>query len=142
MSIEYSSIDSLIESSSRRIVINATAGKCKTIDTDYCWYYWSTSEDDSLLYDDFLKNYANSDYKGSYSKDKGVILRNTSGTYYLYALAKDDDSWVVEKSEGYVLNNNQEWVRYSIEDLIFIVSLLIVMVLPISIYLFIRKKGY
>ena len=142
VSIKFSTMSSVSKAPSRRIVIDAIAGKNKEIDTDYCWYYWSTSPDDSLLYDDFLLNYANSEYKGSYSKDKGVILRNTSGTYYLYALAKDDDSWIVERSEGYLLNNKNTSVKYSIGDAIFVVSLLIICVIPISVYLFIRRKGY
>lgn len=141
-SISFSTITSVIESSSRRIVINASPGKGKSIDNDYCWYYWSKSEDDSLTYDDFLKNYASSSYKGSYSEGKGVILRNTSGTYYLYALAKDDDSYIVVRSEGYVLNNAGYKVNYSIKDAILLVSLMIVAIAPISIYLYIRKKGY
>lgn len=142
VSIRFSTMTSVTRSVSRRIVIDATAGKNKQLDTDYCWYYWSTSPDDSLKYDDFLVNYANSSYKGSYSEDKGVILRNTSGTYYLYALAKDDDSWVVEKSEGFVLNHVSTTVSYTIGDAILIVSLLIVAIVPIYIYLLIRKKGY
>lgn len=141
-SIEFSTITSITESASRRIVVNASPGKGKTLDTDYCWYYWSTSPDDSLLYDDFLKNYALSSYKGSYSEDKGVILRDTSGTYYLYALAKDEDSYIVAKSEGYALNDYGYKVYYNINDAIFIVSLLILCVVPVAIYLYIRKKGY
>ena len=142
VSISFSTLTSVVESSSRRIVINASPGKGKEIDNDYCWYYWSKSEDDSLVYDEFLKNYASSSYKGSYSEDKGVILRNTSGTYYLYALAKDDDSYIVVRSEGYVLNNNGYKVNYSVGDAILVVSLLILCIAPISIYLYIRKKGY
>lgn len=140
--IKFSTMSVDSKMPSRRIVIEATSGKNKALDTDYCWYYWSKSPDDSLQYDDFLVNYAKSSYKGSYSEDKGVILRNTSGTYYLYALAKDDDSWIVERSEGYVLNNKSNKVEYTIGDAILIVSLLIICVAPISIYLFIRKKGY
>ena len=95
-----------------------------------------------MKYEDFLINYANSEYKGSYSEDKGVILRNTSGTYYLYALAKDDVSYVVSRSEGYILDDGGFKVSYSVNDGILIVSLLILAIAPISIYLFIRKKGY
>ena len=135
-------MSSVIESSSRRILINAIAGKGKTIDTDYCWYYWSTNDDDSLEYDSFLKNYANSSYKGSYSEGKGVILRNTTGTYYLYALAKDDDSWVVEKSEGYTLNNIHPLPTYDRTDYFIIVLLIVVAIVPIVSYLIIRKKGH
>lgn len=142
VSISFSTIESISVSSSRRIVINALAGNGKELDTDYCWYYWSKSPDDSLNYETFLKNYVNSDYKGSYSEDKGVILRNTSGTYYIYALAKDNDSWVVEKSEGYALSYSENKSNYKINDWIFIVSLLILCVLPITIYLYIGKKEY
>ena len=140
--INFSTMSSIIESNSRRILISADPGKGKTLDTDYCWYYWSTSGDDSLVYDEFLKNYANSSNKGSYSEGKGVILRNTTGTYYLYALAKDDDSWVVEKSEGYILNNIHPTPTYDLGDMILLVSLAILAVVPVVIYLFVRKKGY
>ena len=142
VSIRFSTMTSVTQSVSRRIVIDATAGKDKELDLGYCWYYWSTSPDDSLKYDDFLVNYGNSNYKGSYSEDKGVILRNTTGTYYLYALAKDNDSWVVEKSEGFVLNHLNTTVSYTIGDVILVVSLLIAAIVPIYIYLIIRKKGY
>ena len=140
--ISFSSISSEVISSSRRIVVNASAGLGRELDRDYCWYYWSTSPDDSLRYEDFLVNYAKSEYKGSYSKDKGVILRNTTGVYYLYALAKDDESYTVSRSEGYTLNDSGIKISYSIYDAIYVVSLLIVAILPISIYLFIRKRGY
>ena len=142
VSINFSSISSEVISSSRRIVISADAGIGRVLDSDYCWYYWSKDPDDSLKYEDFLINYANSEYKGSYSEDKGVILRNTSGTYYLYALAKDDVSYVVSRSEGYILDDGSFKVSYSVNDGILIVSLLILAIAPISIYLFIRKKGY
>ena len=140
--ISFSTVTSIVESASRRIVINASAGKGKELDLDYCWYYWSTSPDDSLVYEEFLKNYANSYYKGSYSEDKGVILRNTSGTYYLYALAKDDDSFTVVRSEGYVLTGQRYMVSYSIGDAIFVTGVLALGVVSVLIYLYIRKKGY
>ena len=142
VAIKFSTMTSVVESTSRRIVIDAQAGLGKTLDKDYCWYYWSTSGDDSLLYDDFLTNYANSAHKGSYSEDKGVILRNTSGTYYLYALAKDDDSWVVEKSEGYVLNNTPHLSEFENEDVIIIAILALLTLIPVVIYMGISKKGY
>lgn len=142
VTIKFSTISSIAESSSRRIVVDAIAGKGKTLDADYSWYYWSTSPDDSLIYDDFLKNYASSSYKGSYSEDKGVILRNTSGTYYLYALARDDDTWVVERSEGYTLQNEGYRVTYNIYDYILIVSLLILCIIPVLTYIFISKRRY
>jgi len=141
-SISFSSISSQVVSSSRRILISAHAGIGKTLDTDYCWYYWSENPDDSLEYGDFLINYANSKYKGSYSEDKGVILRNITGTYYLYALAKDDDSTIVVRSDGYKLNDGGFKVNYDVYDGILMVSLLILAVVPISLYLFIRRKGY
>ena len=140
--LEFSTMDSLIESASRRILVNALAGKGKTLDTDYCWYYWSVSPDDGLSYEEFLKNYAMSEYKGSYSEDKGVILRNTSGTYYLYALAKDEDSFAVKRSEGYVLNGTGYKMNYNMYDVIFVLSFAVCAVVPIVIYLYIRKKGY
>lgn len=142
VSISFETLSSVNKSNSRRIVINAIAGKDKKIDKAYCWYYWSTSDDDSLQYEDFLVNYTNSEHKGSYSQDKGVILRNTSGKYYLYALAKDDDSFIIERSEGYDLNNKTGQVKHTISDAIFLVSLAIVAIIPVSIYLSIRKRGY
>ena len=142
VSIRLSTMTSVIETTSRRIVIKAIPGKGKSLDTDYCWYYWSTSPDDSLNYDEFLLNYARSDYKGSYSENKGVILRNTNGTYYLYALAKDEDSSVVIRSEGYVLTNNNYRYDYRIMDGIVVMTLLICSIIPIYVYLHIRKKGY
>ena len=142
VAIKFSTMTSVVESTSRRIVIDAQAGLGKKLDKDYCWYYWSTSGDDSLSYDDFLLNYANSDYKGSYSEDKGVILRNTTGTYYLYALAKDDDSWVVEKSEGYVLNSTQHLSTFERDDVIIVAILALLTLLPVVIYMGISKKGY
>ena len=142
VSIEFSSISSQVVSSSRRILISAHAGIGKNLDTDYCWYYWSKNPDDSLEYGDFLINYANSKYKGSYSQDKGVILRNTTGTYYLYALAKDSDSTIVVRSDGYKLNDTGFSVNYDVYDAILVVSLLILAIVPISIYLFVRRKGY
>ena len=142
VSINFSSIASDVISSSRRILVNADAGIGKELDTDYCWYYWSTSPSDSLDYEAFLLNYAKSEYKGSYSENKGVILRNTAGTYYLYALAKDDNSTIVSRSEGYILDDTGFTVSYTINDAILIVSLLIVAIVPISIYLFVRKRGY
>jgi hypothetical protein len=142
VSINFASISSEVISSSRRIVINANAGIGEKLDKDYCWYYWSTNPNDSLKYEDFLINYARSEYKGSYSEDKGVILRNTAGTYYLYALAKDEDSYIVSRSEGYTLDDTGFYVSYSEYDAILVVSLLIIAIIPISIYLFIRKRGY
>lgn len=142
VSINFASISSEVISSSRRIVINADAGIGGKLDRDYCWYYWSTNPNDSLKYEDFLINYARSEYKGSYSEDKGVILRNTAGTYYLYALAKDEDSYIVSRSEGYTLDDTGFYVSYSEYDAILVVSLLIIAIIPISIYLFIRKRGY
>lgn len=142
VSINFASISSEVISSSRRIVINANAGIGRKLDKDYCWYYWSTNPNDSLKYEDFLINYAQSEYKGSYSEDKGVILRNTAGTYYLYALAKDEKSYAVSRSEGYTLNDTGFYVSYNEYDAILVVSLLIISIVPISIYLFIRKRGY
>ena len=142
VSINFASISSEVISSSRRIVINANAGIGEKLDKDYCWYYWSTNPNDSLKYEDFLINYARSEYKGSYSEDKGVILRNTAGTYYLYALAKDGSSYKVSRSEGYTLDDTGFYVSYSEYDAILVVSLLIISIIPISIYLFIRKRGY
>jgi hypothetical protein len=142
VSINFSSISSDVISSSRRIVISANAGIGGELDRDYCWYYWSTNPNDSLEYEDFLVNYAKSEYKGSYSEDKGVILRNTSGTYYLYALAKDEDSYIVSRSEGYTLDDNGFSFELTINDWIFIVSLLILVVVPILIYLSTRRRLY
>ena len=43
---------------------------------------------------------------------------------------------------GYILDDGSFKVSYSVNDGILIVSLLILAIAPISIYLFIRKKGY
>ena len=60
----------------------------------------------------------------------------------MYALAKDEDSSVVIRSEGYVLTNNNYRYDYRIMDGIVVMALLICSIIPIYVYLHIRKKGY
>lgn len=125
---------------SRRIVIDADAGMGNVLDDEYCLYYWSKNPDDKLTYDDFMTNYELSEHKGHYSSGKGVILRDSYGTYYLYALAKDDNSAVVVRSEEYVLTRTKRITRLILHDYIFVGSLCIGAFLPIFIYLVIRGK--
>ncbi len=126
--------------SSRRIVIKATPGKGKTLDESNSLYYWSTREDDKLTYEDFITNYENSERKGKYSSNKGVILRNSVGTYYLYALAKDDDSYIVVRSEKYELYSNHSVNKIIVKDFIIVGILCIAAAIPVFIYIFVRGK--
>lgn len=140
VSIKLINSISTIQTSSRRIVIKASAGKGSELDTNYNLYYWSTSPNDNLTYDDFMSNYSNSAYKGSYSADTGVILRNETGTYYLYALAKDGNSEVVVRSDEYILTNSRGVNRIDKSNLVFLLGLIIISTMPIFIYLLIREK--
>lgn len=135
-------VDSIskIETSSRRILIVPTAGKGKTLDEDSNLYYWSTSSSDKLTYEDFMYNYDNSKYKGTYSSNKGVILRNEDGTFYLYALASDGESYSVVRSDEYVLTKTTFINRVTKSDIILVVFLFIFASLPIFVYLIIRGK--
>lgn len=140
VSVSLENSVSSIETSSRRIVINAKAGEGKQLNENLSLYYWSKSSDDGLNYQDFLKNYDESEYKGIYSSNKGVILRNTVGTYYLYALAVDDDSIVVVRSDEYVLKKKERLNNIRVNDVIFVIGLAVLAVLPVVIYINIRGK--
>ena len=140
VSINLESTMTAIETTSRRIVIKATAGQGKKLQEEYNLYYWSKNPNDSLSIDDFLKNFDSSKYKGSYSEGRGVILRDTVGTYYLYALAKDDDSTIVVRSDEYVLKKKEQLNDIIWKDFIFVGGLCILAILPIIIYLGIRGK--
>lgn len=140
VSIKLESSISKVSTSSRRIVINAKAGINKKLDVSSNLYYWSTNDNDKLTYEDFMTNYEKSDKKGSYTSNKGVILRNSEGTYYLYALAKDDDSYVVVRSEKYVLNESGFVNKIIYKDFILVGLLCIGAALPVFIYLFVRGK--
>ena len=104
----FSSISSEVISSSRRIVINAIAGKGKQLNENLSLYYWSKNPNDGLNYSDFMVNYEKSENKGTYNSTSGVILRNEEGTYYLYALAKDGNSEIVVRSDEYVLKKKEK----------------------------------
>ena len=82
----------------------------------------------------------NSDKKGTYTSNKGVILIDSEGAYYLYALAKDDDSYVVVRSEKYVLNGSGFVNKIIYKDFILVGILCVAAALPIFIYLFVRGK--
>lgn len=140
VSISLENSVSAVETSSRRIVINAKAGTGKKLNENLSLYYWSKSANDGLNYQDFLKNYDESRYRGIYSADKGVILRNTVGTYYLYALAVDDDSIVVVRSDEYILKKKDRLNNIRANDIIFFVGLAVLSILPIVIYINIRGK--
>ena len=140
VSIKLENSISKIETSSRRIVIKANAGKGKSLNTDYNLYYWSKNPNDKLTYEDFMTNYEDSENKGSYTSNKGVILRNEEGTYYLYALAKDDDSIVVVRSDEYILTKQEAINKVIKQDVVFVIVLIGIAALPIVIYTIIRGK--
>ena len=140
VSIKLFNSISTVATTSRRIVIKPSAGQNKSIDTAYNLYYWSTSPSDELTYESFMSHYADSEHKGSYNSNTGVILRNEEGTYYLYALAKDDDSVTVVRSDEYVLTNQRQVNRVSKSNVIFVAIMVVVAALPIFIYLLIREK--
>lgn len=125
---------------SRRIVVTATAGVGKSLDEEYSLYYWSKNPDDELKFGDFMTNYEESQYKGKYTNDRGVILRDCEGSYYLYALAKDEDSVVVVRSDEYVLERSKEINSIILKDAIIVGALILVAVLPILIYLHVRGR--
>lgn len=131
---------STLTTNSRRIVIKASPGENATLDTNYNLYYWSTSPSDNLTYSDFMSNYEKSEYKGTYNSNMGVILRNEEGTYYLYALAKDENSVAVVRSDEYILTKEREINRVSKDNVIFVILMVIVAACPVFIYLLIRDK--
>jgi hypothetical protein len=131
---------SKLETSSRRILVNAKAGNGKTLNEKYSLYYWSTNPSDNLDYDSFMENYNKSMYKGAYSSSKGVILRNTVGTYYLYALAKDDDSTLVVRSDEYILKESKTLNKIIIDDVIIVCILGVLSISSVAIYIIIRIK--
>ena len=126
--------------SSRRILINAIAGKGNVLDNSKCLYYWSKSSNDKLTYDDFMANYEESENTGIYSSNKGVILRDKEGTYYLYALAMDNVSSIVVRSDKYILQEHERVSKVILKDYIFMITLCLGATLPILIYVFIRGK--
>ena len=140
LTIQMENSVSKLETSSRRILVNAKAGNGKTLNEKYSLYYWSTNPSDNLDYDSFMENYQNSEYRGSYSSSKGVILRNTTGTYYLYALAKDDDSTLVVRSDEYILKEARALNKIIIDDVIIVCILGLLAILPVAIYISIRIK--
>lgn len=140
VAIRLSNSVAATETSSRRIEIIATAGVGKNLDRKYNLYYWSKSPNDSLNYNDFMTNYENSDYRGSYTDGRGVILRDAVGTYYLYALAKDDDSTVVVRSDKYILKKDDKLVDTRNKDILFVIFICILAAVPIFIYLGIKKR--
>ena len=140
VSVKLENSVSSIETSSRRVVIKSYAGKGKSLNEEYNLYYWSKNPNDKLTYQDFMMNYENSDNKGVYSSSKGVILRDAQGSYYLYALAKDDDSTVVVRSEEYILKKKDRVNKIIMKDFAFVASLMVVGILSIVIYLFVRGK--
>jgi len=138
--IELEDSYNALESTSRRIVIKAIAGFNKNIDEEYCLYYWSESPNDKLDYENFMTNYELSDNKGSYTASKGVILRDSVGTYYLYAMAKDENSSVVVRSNEYVLKESGRVNKVITADFIFVGVLCLGAALPVFIYLIVRGK--
>lgn len=140
VSISLENSVSSIETSSRRIVIRAIAGEGKQLNENLSLYYWSKDADDALSYQDFLTNYDESNYKGAYSSNKGVILRNTVGTYYLYVLAVDDDSIAIVRSDEYVLKKKEKLNNIMANDVLFVLCLAVLSVIPIMIYINIRGK--
>lgn len=140
VSIKLEDSISAVETSSRRVLIHAYAGNGKNLKEEYSLYYWSENADDKLTYKDFMSNYENSQYKGVYSISRGVILRDAVGTYYLYALAVDDDSNVVVRSEEYVLKKKERLNKIMTKDIIYVGGLIVLAVAPIVIYLLVRGK--
>ena len=140
VSIKLENSVSAIETSSRRILIQSYAGNGKQIDEQYNLYYWSKNANDALTYKDFLSNYETSEYKGVYTNNRGVILRDEEGTYYLYALAKDDDSTIVVRSDKYILKEKDKLNRIVMNDVFFVIGLIVLAIIPIWIYLVIRGK--
>lgn len=131
---------SKLATTSRRVLIKATPGVGKTLDESNNLYYWSTSENDKLTYEEFMTNYNLSDKKGSYTSSRGVILRDSVGAYYLYALAKDDDSYVVVRSEKYILMESNRLNKIVYSDFILVGILALGATIPVVIYLFVRGK--
>lgn len=140
VSIKLENNISTLATSSRRIVIKASAGKDSELNTDYSLYYWSKNPNDGLNYSDFMVNYEKSENKGTYNSTSGVILRNEEGTYYLYALAKDGNSEIVVRSDEYILTKKRGVNRVSKSNVIFVAIMVVIAALPIFVYLLIREK--
>ena len=87
-----------------------------------------------------MTNYSLSEYKGRYSSNKGVILRNSDGVYYLYVLAKDNESAIVVRSDEYVLKNKERLTKFSFGDVLFVLGLIFCATLPVFIYIVARGK--
>ncbi len=129
-----------VVTSSRRILIKASAGVGKTLDEEHCLYYWSKNADDKLTYEDFMTNYSMSENKGRYASNKGVILRDSDGVYYLYALAMDDDSTTVVRSDKYILQKSEDLNTIIWEDILLVLIFGVCAIIPIIIYVYIRGK--
>lgn len=141
VSIKLENSVSKIVTTSRRIVIDANAGIGNELDKSNCLYYWSKNANDKLNYNDFMVNYNNSDNKGSYSGNNAVILRDSSGTYYLYALAKDSSGdTIVVRSDEYVLEKAKMVKKVTNSDVLLVIGFCVVSAIPIFVYLFIRVK--
>lgn len=132
---------SKLVTSSRRVIVKSSAGYGKKLDENYNLYYWSTSAGDKLTYADFMVNYELSGNKGVYSENNGVILRDSDGTYYLYALARDSfgNSEVVRSNE-YVLKRHEPLNKATTGDVALVLILCLFAAAPIFIYLIIRGK--
>lgn len=140
VSIKLENTVSQTVTTSRRIVINATAGVGKKLNEEYSLYYWSKNPDDELEFGSFMTNYEESDYRGSYTNDRGVILRDCEGSYYLYALARDNDSIVVVRSDEYILERGKDINSIILKDAVIVGALILLAVVPILIYLHVRGK--
>ena len=140
VSIKLEASFSDVVTTSKRILISANAGMNAKLDEDYCLYYWSKSANDGLTYDEFMANYELSEHKGTYSSNKGVILRDSSGTYYLYALAKDDNSTKVVRSDKYELKKSKRVNKIIWQDFALVGAFCFFAAVPIFVYLFIREK--
>ena len=140
VSIKLEASFSDVVTTSKRILITANAGNNAVLDEDYCLYYWSKSANDGLTYNEFMTNYELSEHKGMYSSNKGVILRDSSGTYYLYALAKDDNSTVVVRSDKYEFKKSKRVNKVIWQDFALVGTFCFFAAIPIFVYLFIREK--
>ena len=140
VSIKLEDSVSDVITTSRRIVVKASPGLGNSLDEEACLYYWSTNANDKLTYEDFMTNYELSENKGRYTSNKGVILRDSYGTFYLYALAKDNENSIVVRSNEYILKKNTRINNTNLSDLLFVLGVSVCAVVPIVVYLFVRGK--
>ena len=88
-----------------------------------------------------MSNYEKSENKGSYSSNNAVILRDSNGTYYLYALARDSSGQsVVLRSDEYILEKGKMVNKVTTSDILLVVGFCIAAAVPIFVYLLIRGK--